>query len=65
MLNTHSKIHHFNDYIHATTFADEINIDLITNLYSEVKKYKPLYIKYREITSNLLKKQLHLNYLEP
>jgi oligoendopeptidase F len=65
MFNTHAKIYNFKDYIHSTTFADEINIDLIKNLYVETQKFKPLYQQYREITNKLLKKQLHLTTLEP
>jgi oligoendopeptidase F len=65
MFNTHAKIHHFKDYISSTTFADEIQLGLIENLYDEVRKFKPLYQKYRDTTSKLLKKQLNLKTLEP
>lgn len=65
MFNTHAKIHNFKDYIHSTTFSDEINVNLIENLYIETKKFKPLFQQYRDITNRLLKKQLHLTKLEP
>lgn len=64
-LNTSAQVYHFKDYITSSTFADEIDVNFITNLYCEVKGFKPLFQKYRKIKNQLLKEHLKLNKLEP
>jgi oligoendopeptidase F len=64
-LNTYAKLHNHQDYISATAFHDEIDLDLITNLYKHVSTFKNTYKKYREITVKVLKQKLQLTKLEP
>jgi oligoendopeptidase F len=65
MLNTNSKIHKFKDYITAVAFEDEVNVELITNLYKYTELFKDSFINYRKIFEKLLKRQLQLDKLEP
>jgi oligoendopeptidase F len=65
MLNTASKIHKFEDYVSATAFEDEVNVDLILNLYKYAELFKSSSLRYRQIFETLLKKQLKLTKLEP
>jgi oligoendopeptidase F len=65
MLNTASKIHKFKDYVSATAFEDEVNIDLILSLYKFSEIFKDSFQSYRKVFNRLLKKQLNLNKLEP
>jgi oligoendopeptidase F len=65
MLNTTSKIHKFQDYVSATAFSDEVDVELIRKLYKNTEQYKDSYAKYRMVVNKLLKEQLHLSKLEP
>lgn len=64
-LNTYSKIRKFKDYIESCCYDDEIESSLITNLYSQVEKFKTLYINYDKALTKHLKKLLKLEKLEP
>jgi oligoendopeptidase F len=63
--NTYAKLHHYDDYVSSTAFHDEIPVKLITEIYANVKAYKPVYQKYRKVLTKILKKQLKLPKLEP
>lgn len=39
-LNTNAKIHNYEDYFTSTCFSDEINPELVTNLYKHVLNFK-------------------------
>jgi oligoendopeptidase F len=58
-------VRNFADYVSSTAFADEIKVDLITNIYAGVQTFKSSYQNYRTIVEKLLKKQLNLAKLEP
>ncbi|MDR2653818.1 MAG: oligoendopeptidase F [Mycoplasmataceae bacterium] len=64
-LNTYAKLHNFNDYLDSVCFHDEVSQDFILDLYKNVEKFKPIYIKYKEKVKKILAKQLHLKKVEP
>jgi hypothetical protein len=42
-----------------------VSQDFILDLYKNVEKFKPIYIKYKEKVKKILAKQLHLKKVEP
>lgn len=64
-LNTYSKINNFKDYVHASAFNDEIDVELILHIYDQVSKYKETYNKFNKHKSILLKGLLNIKKIEP
>ena len=65
MLNSNAKIRGFKDYISATAFADEVDVEFIKFVYSNIKKFKSNNLEYAKYHSNILKSLFKLDKINP
>ncbi|WP_052663041.1 oligoendopeptidase F [Mycoplasmoides pirum] len=63
--NTNAKIRKHKDYISATAFDDEIPVEFISWIYTEVAKFAPIVKKYNSIIKTAIKNKFNLNKVEP
>ncbi|MDE6289216.1 MAG: oligoendopeptidase F, partial [Ureaplasma sp.] len=65
MLNSNAKIRGFKDYVSATAFADEVDVDFIKFVYSNIKKFRSNNLEYAKTHSSILKSLFKLDKINP